>query len=191
MGTHTRQPQGANWADAKRQPDKIASTNQTNLLAEIGERNAPAWHTSNCPGPPLGPAWAFLGRTVTSGPGGAGDFTDQRYWVEPLFINGGSGGGLLAFSTDTVNHDTHKYLVENLSERPASGTDPAGSHDLDPGTWVYVYAQHESSEQGDLKFFTFTGGGGRVPTGQYTGMFLGVIAADTVGYDYPFATNSV
>ena len=79
-----------------------------------------------------------LAAIVATGPDGAADFTDSRYWIKWLVPAEGSMADPLTLGTAPI-YDPPIACAANLAEMPINGT-PGGTHATPAGTIVYVFA---------------------------------------------------
>jgi hypothetical protein len=136
----------------------------------------------------------FLGSIITTGPDGAEDWTDERYWVQPiLFDLAGSDVGLYANlyfgpnppPLDTNGNYTSPYPVTatNTAEIPPSGSSTSGTHLLEAGLPVICYAVTDQQSPPQIHWvFISAVGSGSLPTGQFVGQQYQVVANNQAGW---------
>lgn len=161
MGTHTRNPQMMNRAEAARRgPNKLATTNLTNTIIDAITGIVP--HTSDVDPRDLGQGWSFIGNIVAAGPSGEADFEGPQYWVRPQIIRAGRTADIISLANDNSSFDASAVPlpITNLAELVA------GTHELQVGAPVAVFCLYDAGgADARLRYFIFgAGAGGDVGT---------------------------
>jgi hypothetical protein len=120
-----------------RDPNKFASTNMVNELIAAVNAGQPPFVTGQGRPVPYSD-FAFPAKIVSAGPNGEPNYTDERYWVKPLFVAGGKVEDTLNLLDDKILLPGKFATATNLVEWAMGSGAGGGPHALPPGTIVFV-----------------------------------------------------
>jgi hypothetical protein len=126
MGDKTSQPtSGPTARAARREPNKLATTNVTNALADAIEGGALTPHGSNVDPRHLGQPWHLLVMIDNRGPEGEADYQNNTYFGRVQAVS--REGAALLQTTDDSDSDEPVITLTNVAESPPRTFEDEGS----------------------------------------------------------------
>ena len=129
----------------QRDTGKLATTSITNELASAINAMDPSYTLGEHRKRDVGVHQA-TGRIVAAGPNGEKDFTDERYWVQLMFLSDATGAASLAVEVQPESAWSPSIVpITNFGERPAGMQAGTGNHLLPAGTLIQCKSERDTS----------------------------------------------